>query len=81
MSSEIVFTPLIGGQQEGGVCGLLEVGGCRILIDCGCTITTSNEALLEVATKLEEGGGVDCVLLSHAGEYKMDLKGAIPLDG
>ena len=66
MSSEIVFTPLIGGQEDGGVCGLLEVGGCRILIDCGCTINSSNESLLEVATKLEEGGGVDCVLLSHA---------------
>jgi len=48
------------------VCSLLEVGGARVLLDCGCTLNTSNETLLQIAEELRVGGGVDCVLLSHA---------------
>ena len=66
MSANIRLTPLMGGKEAGGVCSLLEIGGARVLLDCGCTLTTSNETLLEVAEKLRAGGGVDCVLLSHA---------------
>ena len=75
-TSEVCLTPLLGGREDGGVCSLLEIGGARVLLDCGCTINTPNEVLLDVARKLEAGGGVDCVLLSHADIHHC---GALPV--
>jgi len=75
-TSVVRVTPLLGGKEEGGVCSLLEIGGCRILLDCGCTLTTSNEEILAIARKLEKDGGVDCVLLSHADIHHI---GALPI--
>jgi cleavage and polyadenylation specificity factor subunit 2 len=78
MSSEadIILTPLMGGKEEGGVCSLLEVGGFRILLDCGSTIATKNERLLEIASTLRVGGGIDCVIISHADTHHM---GGLPV--
>eukprot|EP00605_Chrysophyceae_sp_TOSAG23-4_P000169 GSChrysophyteH1.ASY1.ANO1.193.1 assembled CDS len=76
MSATIRLTPLMGGQEDGGVCSLLEIGGARVLLDCGCTLSTGNEELLKVAAKLREGGGVDCILLSHADLHHI---GALPV--
>lgn len=76
MSDTIRCTPLLGGKEDGGVCSLLEIGDARILLDCGCTTTTGNDELLEIASKLREGGGVDCVLLSHADIHHI---GALPI--
>ena len=77
MSSDIVLTPLLGGKGEGGgVSSLLEIGGFRILLDCGTTIATGNGKLLEVASQLKEKGGVDCVILSHADMHHM---GGLPV--
>lgn len=72
----IRVTPLLGGREDGGVCCLLELGGARILLDCGCTITTKQADILSIAQSLAQGGGVDCVLLSHADVHHM---GALPI--
>lgn len=74
--SDIVLTPLLGGKEVGGVCSLLEVGSFRILLDCGSTISTNNERILEMASKLQEDGGVDCVVISHADIHHM---GGLPV--
>jgi cleavage and polyadenylation specificity factor subunit 2 len=71
----IKVTPMLGGCTEGGVCSLLEVGGSRILLDCGCTSTTTIEELQNVIKILANDGGVDAVLLSHADLQHM---GALP---
>jgi Cft2 family RNA processing exonuclease len=75
-SSEIRCTPLLGGKEAGGVCSLLEIGGYRILLDCGCTLTTPNEVILSVAKQLHADGGIDCLILSHADIHHV---GAIPI--
>ena len=75
-TAEIRVTPLMGGLSDGGVCSLLELGGLRVLLDCGCTLTSSNEELLAIASKLKEGGGIDCVVLSHADIHHI---GALPI--
>ena len=72
----IKVTPLLGGREDGGVCCLLEMGGARILLDCGCTINTKQADILLIAQSLAQGGGVDCVLLSHADVHHM---GALPI--
>ncbi len=48
------------------MCSLLEIDGTRILLDCGCTLSTPNEVIMNIAQELKDGGGIDCVLLSHA---------------
>lgn len=76
MSDTVCVTPFFGGREDGGVCALLESGGCRVLLDCGCTLGTTNAQILTVAKALAAGGGVDCVLLSHADIHHM---GALPI--
>lgn len=46
MSCSIKFTPLLGTGPEQPVCGLLEVGGARLLLNCGWS-EQFEEALLE----------------------------------
>jgi len=76
MSDTVKATPLFGGREDGGVCCLLEVGGSRVLLDAGCTLSTTNAEILAVAQSLSAGGGVDCVLISHADIHHM---GALPV--
>lgn len=76
MGELIRVTPLLGGCEDGGVCCLLEIGGARILLDCGCTLNSTQSEILSVAQLLAAGGGVDCVLLSHADIHHM---GALPV--
>jgi hypothetical protein len=45
-------------------------------LDCGCTLGTTNAQILTVAKALAAGGGVDCVILSHADIHHM---GALPI--
>ncbi|KAJ1430040.1 beta-lactamase-like protein [Ochromonadaceae sp. CCMP2298] len=75
-SDTIRVTPLTGGRTEDGVCALLEIGGARILLDCGCTTETSDAQLREIASVLREAGGVHAVLLSHADIHHL---GALPV--
>jgi hypothetical protein len=64
-SGEVRVTPYFGGKTDGPVCALLEVGGARILLDCGCTVDFDAKQLLDVANDLAAGGGVDAVLLRY----------------
>ena len=91
--SQIKVTPLSGGQNgESGVCSLLEIGSFRILLDCGCATSSTNESILEIAEKLRylssaasnsddnaasaKPGFIDCVLLSHSDIHHM---GVLPI--
>ena len=75
--SDIVLTPLLGGKEDGGVASLLEIGGFRILLDCGTTMATGNEHIMaSVVSKIKEKGGIDCVILSHADIHHM---GGLPV--
>ena len=62
---EIRVTPYLGGKTDGPVCCLLEIGGARILLDCGCSIDFDAERLLEISNDLLAGGGVDAVVLRY----------------
>ena len=65
--SEIKFTPLYGGCEEGPICSLLEIGGARLLLDCGSYSHDTNKVkLLDISNDLVANGGIDAVILSHA---------------
>ena len=74
-SSRIQVTPLLGGKSDGGVCSLLEIGGSRILLDCGCTTVADYPILLKLVDELASNGGLDAVLISHADIHHI---GALP---
>lgn len=67
-------TFLGGASEVGASCTLVEVGGKRILVDAGVRMG-EGDALPDLA-KLQEGGAVDLVLLTHA---HTDHIGALPL--
>jgi cleavage and polyadenylation specificity factor subunit 2 len=62
----IRVTPLAGGKSDNGVCSLLELNGCRILLDCGFSLPLENNSIDKITSNLLENGGIDAVLLSHA---------------
>lgn len=75
-SGNIRATPLYGGRSETGVCTLLELGGYRLLFDCGISLPIDYDYLEKLTADLVKAGGVDAILLSHA-----DLQhvGALPI--
>lgn len=75
-SDSIKLTPLTGGRVSDGVCSLLEVGGVRILLDCGCSTECDPQQLQQIAHDLKQIGGIHAVLLSHADFHHV---GAIPI--
>ncbi len=61
-----------------GSCTLVEVGGCRFLVDCGM-FQGGREARSKNLNALKFGGdvrGIDCVLLTHA---HIDHSGLLPM--
>jgi hypothetical protein len=50
MASSILFTPLYGAASEGPMSYLLELDGCKILMDCGWTYSFDLE-LIEPLTR------------------------------
>ena len=55
--SDIMLIPLMGGKEDGGVASLLEIGGFRILLDCGATIATANDKIMgSIVHKIKEKG-------------------------
>lgn len=63
-SADLVrVTPIFGGKSDGPVCSLLEIGGARLLLDCGCSVDFDYEKLLSIANDLVADGGVDAVIL------------------
>jgi cleavage and polyadenylation specificity factor subunit 2 len=53
MSSDVFFTPLWGANSEGAVCFLLEVDGCRLLLDCGWSESFDPDLLDPLAKLIE----------------------------
>ena len=68
MSSLIKVTPVVGGQEEGGVGSVLEIGGCRLLLDCGASGN-------KVSKLYDNVDGIDAILISHA---DIEHIGALP---
>ena len=68
----------IGGAHEvGGSCSVVEVGGRRVLVDCGQRLRGGAEAdRLPDLQRVQELGGLDAVLITHA---HADHIGALPL--
>ena len=63
MSNIVRVTPLLGGKMDGAVCSLLEIGGSRILLDCGGIVDFDFNGLLSIAGELVAGGGIDAVVI------------------
>jgi len=58
MRLDIRVTPLLGcgeGRKNQGACTLLEIGGARLLLDCGCTANYDYASLFQVVEELVEG--------------------------
>lgn len=72
-SDNIKLTPLAGGRISDGVCSLLEIGGVRILLDCGCSTESDPQQLLQIAHDLKQIGGIHAVLLTHADFHHIGL--------
>lgn len=57
MKDDIRVTPLLGcgdGRKNEGTCTLLEIGGARLLLDCGCTANYDYAALTKVMEDIVE---------------------------
>ena len=67
----------LGGANEvGASCLLLEVAGKRILVDAGIRMQRRHGSQLPDLSRLQEGGSLDAVLLTHA---HTDHIGALPM--
>lgn len=76
-SDQIRATPLRGGRQNTGVCVLLEIGGARLLLDCGWENGQCDpEEIAKLTKDLVAAGGVDAVLISHPDFHHV---GALPV--
>ena len=75
------FVSLGGGNEVGASCYFIEIDGVKLLIDAGIRVNmtketgTSVDALPDLAM-LQEMGGLDAVLVTHA---HLDHIGALPL--
>lgn len=66
----------LGGAMEvGASCILLEIAGWKILMDCGIRQKTGKDTLPDLR-RIQEAGGVDCIIVSHA---HMDHTGSLPI--
>lgn len=75
-AGHIRATPLFGGRTDTGVCTLLELGGARLLLDCGASAPYDYAYLEKTAVDLVRAGGVDAIILSHADIHHV---GALPI--
>lgn len=67
----------IGGAHEiGGSCSVVEVGGRRLLIDCGQKMGGGDIDRLPDLARVQELGPIDAILVTHA---HADHIGALPL--
>ncbi|MEM1010305.1 MAG: MBL fold metallo-hydrolase, partial [Myxococcota bacterium] len=72
----IKITFLGGADEVGASCSLLELAGKRILIECGIRMSPRNGDVLPWLAPIQEGGGLDAIILTHA---HMDHSGAMPV--
>jgi cleavage and polyadenylation specificity factor subunit 2 len=77
-SESVSLTPLCGGQSEGPVCSLLEIGDFCLLLDCGSASYHTDKTLFTRIHDLvsHKRKSLDAVVLSHADHYHM---GALPM--
>lgn len=73
-TTSLQFTVLYGSQtsKSGAFCGLLEISGCKILLDCGWD-TRWDVAMLDPLEKISPD--INLVLISHA---DVEHAGALP---
>ena len=67
------FTALGGAHEIGATCSLIEIGGHRLLVDCGLRLNKQGDEALPDFSLL---GKVDAVLVTHA---HLDHTGSLPL--
>jgi len=68
---------MLGGADEvGASCALVDVGGYKVLVDCGIRMTRTGPERLPDLSSLEMIGAPDVVVLTHA---HLDHTGALPL--
>jgi Cft2 family RNA processing exonuclease len=67
------FTALGGAHEIGATCSLIEVGGLRLLVDCGMRLNKQGDEALPDFSLL---GRIDAVLITHA---HLDHTGSLPL--
>jgi len=63
-----------GSGEVGASCYLVQIDGKNILLDCGIRLTSSKDALPDFRL-LQESGGIDAIIVSHA---HTDHTGALP---
>lgn len=64
-----------GAGEVGASCYLVKIDGKNILLDCGIRMKGGKDALPDFR-RIQESGGVDAVLVSHA---HMDHTGSLPI--
>ncbi|HHV74711.1 MAG TPA: MBL fold metallo-hydrolase [Thermoanaerobacterium sp.] len=64
-----------GASEVGASCYLVNIDGKNILLDCGIRMSSSKDNLPDFQL-IQENGGVDVILISHA---HMDHIGALPI--
>ena len=64
-----------GAEEVGASCLFLELDGKKFLLDCGMRMTKSKDNLPDFRV-IQENGGIDGILISHA---HMDHIGALPV--
>ncbi len=78
----VKVTPLWGGctsttNRYAASCTLLEIGSCRILLDCGfSTPMMDKKSIKQSINDLKDNGGIDVILISHG---DLEHLGAIPM--
>lgn len=63
-----------GAGEVGASCYLVQIDGKNILLDCGIRLTSSKDALPDFRL-IQENGGIDTIVISHA---HTDHTGALP---
>lgn len=64
-----------GAGEVGAACYLLKIDGCNILLDCGIRMQGGKDPLPDFRM-IQESGGVDVILISHA---HLDHTGSLPI--
>lgn len=72
---EVKLHFLGGAKEVGGSAILIELNGYRLLLDCGIRQSAGKDPLPDFR-KIQELGGVDAIIISHA---HMDHTGTLPL--
>ncbi|MCL6560346.1 MAG: glycosyltransferase, partial [Firmicutes bacterium] len=65
-----------GAGEVGASCYLVQIDGKNILLDCGVRLKSGNKDILPDFRRIQEMGGVDAIILSHA---HLDHSGSLPI--